>query len=67
MYRINEVQLAEDDLPRYTIEYRGEEGELAEFRVFLSQEGGGTLLFPNQIHMKWQRDPDASVPWRAIR
>ena len=67
VYRINEVQLAEDDLPRYTIEYRGEEGELAEFRVFLSQEGGGTLLFPNQTHMKWQRDPDASVPWRAIR
>ncbi len=67
VYRINEVQLAEDDLPRYTIEYRGEEGELAEFRVFLSQEGGGTLLFPNQLHMKWQRDPDASVPWRAIR
>ena len=64
VYRIRGVRVDDDDLPHYTIDYSGEEGVRAEFHVFLSQENGGTLLFPNQMNMKWQRDPDASVPWR---
>ena len=64
MYRILSVRIDDRELPHYTIEYRGEEGIMSELRVFLTQEDGGTLLFPNQMQMKWQRDPDASVSWR---
>ena len=64
MYRIRGVRIDDRELPHYTIEYRGEEGIMSELRVFLTQEDGGTLLFPNQMQMMWQSDPDASVPWR---
>lgn len=64
VYRIRDVRVADEELPHYTIEYRGEEGVLAEFHVLRTRENGGTLLFPNQMHMKWQRDPGTAVPWR---
>ncbi len=64
VHRIRGVTVEDEDLPLYTIEYGGEEGVMSELRVFLTQEEGGTLLFPNQMLMKWQRDPDASVPWQ---
>ena len=64
VYRISGVTVEDEDLPLYTVEYQGEEGSISELRVFLTQEDGGTLLFPNQMLMKWQRDPDASVPWQ---
>ena len=66
IHRIHEVLIADDDLPRYTIEYRGDEGALFSFNFLLSQEEGGTLFFPSQMHMKWHRDPDASVPWGML-
>ena len=47
-------------------EYRGDEGDLFSFSVYLSQEDGGTLIFPNQMGMKWRRDPDAYVPWGIL-
>lgn len=60
-----QVQAEEGELPSYTIEYRGDESELYSFRVYLSQVDGGTLLFPNQMNMRWHRAPDTSVPWRV--
>ncbi len=66
VHKIHDVQVADDDLPEYTIEYRGDEGALFSFNVYLSQEDGGTLFFPNEMHMRWRRDPDASVPWGAL-
>ncbi len=66
VHKIHEVLITEDDLPRYTLEYRGDEGALFSFRFYLSQEDGGTLLFPHEMHMKWHRDPNASVPWGIL-
>ena len=66
IYKIRDVAIVDDDLPRYTIEYRGDEGDLFSFSVYLSQEDGGTLIFPNQMEMKWRRDPDAYVPWGIL-
>ena len=66
VHKIHEVLIAEDDLPKYEIEYRGDEGALFSFYFYLSQEDGGTLLFPHEMHMKWHRDPDASVPWGIL-
>ena len=66
IHKIRYVEITDDDLPRYTIEYRGDEGDLFSFSVYLSQEEGGTLFFPNQMNMKWRRDPDADVPWGAL-
>ena len=66
IYKIREVVITDDDLPRYTIEYRGDEGDLFSFSVYLSQDEGGTLFFPNQMNMKWRRDPDADVPWGVL-
>ena len=66
IYKIRDVEIADDDLPRYTIEYRGDEGDLFSFSVYLSQEDGGTLIFPNQMNMKWRRDPQADVPWGVL-
>ena len=66
IHKIRDVAITDDDLPRYTIEYRGDEGDLFSFQVYLSQEEGGTLLFPNQMDMKWRRDPDAEVPWGVL-
>ena len=66
LHKIHEVLIAEDDLPKYTIEYRGDEDGLFSFHFYLSQEDGGTLLFPHEMHMKWHRDPDASVPWGIL-
>ena len=63
MHRIQEVQIIEDDLPFYSIEYRGDENEIYSFRFYLTQEEGGTLFFPYQSHMRWRRSPDADVPW----
>ena len=63
VHTIREVRVAEDDLPHYTIEYRGDEGGLFLFRVFLSQEDGGTLFLQNRMNMRWHRDPNALVPW----
>ena len=63
VHRINSVELRQDDLPLYSIEYRGDEDELYSLRFYLSQEDGGTLIFPNQLEMKWHRTPDAPVPW----
>ena len=66
IYKIRDVAIDDDDLPRYTIEYRGDEGGLFSFRIYLSQEEGGILFFPNQRNMKWRRDPDAEVPWDIL-
>ena len=66
LHKIHEVLITQDDLPHYTLEYRGDEGALFSFNFYLSQEDGGTLLFPSQMHMKWHRDPDAFVPWGAL-
>ena len=66
VHKIHDVWVTDDDLPRYTVEYRGDEGKLFSFNFYLSQEDGGTLLFPYQRHMKWRRDPDASVPWGVL-
>jgi len=66
VHKIRDVEIIDDDLPRYTIEYRGDEGDLFLFSVYLSQEEGGTLFFPNQMNMRWHRDPDASVPWGVL-
>ncbi len=66
VHTIREVEITEDDLPRYTIEYRGDEGGLYLFRVYLSQEEGGTLYLANQMNMRWRRDPSASVPWGVL-
>ena len=66
IYKIRDIEITDDDLPRYTIAYRGDEGDLFSFSIYLSQEGGGTLIFPNQMNMKWRRDPDADVPWGVL-
>jgi hypothetical protein len=66
VHEIHDVRIVDDDLPRYTIEYRGDEGALFSFNFYLSQEEGGTILFPYQMHMKWRRDPNASVPWESL-
>lgn len=66
IHKIRDVAVFDDDLPRYTIEYRGDEGDLFSFSVYLSQEDGGTLIFPNQMEMKWRRDPNAYVPWGVL-
>ena len=66
VHKIHDVGIIDDDLPRYTIEYRGDEGALFSFNFYLSQEEGGTVLFPYQMHMKWRRDPNASVPWGVL-
>jgi hypothetical protein len=66
VHKIHDVRVADDDLPEYTIEYRGDEGALFVFRMYLSQEDGGTLFFPNEMDMRWHRDPDAPVPWGAL-
>ena len=66
VHKIHDVWLTDDDLPRYTIEYRGDAGALFSFNFYLSQEEGGTVLFPHQRHMKWRRDPNASVPWGVL-
>ena len=60
------MEVIDDDLPRYTLKYRGDEGDVFSFSVYLSQEAGGTLFFPNQMDMKWRRDPDADVPWAVL-
>ena len=66
VHKIHDVRIADDDLLRYTISYRGDEGALFSFHFYLSQEEGGTLLFPYQMLTKWRRDPKASVPWGAL-
>ena len=66
IHKIRDVSIADDDLPRYTIEYRGDEGALFFFQLYLSQEEGGTIFFPNQMNMKWRRDPGADVPWSVL-
>lgn len=66
VYTIREVEIVEEDLPRYTIEYRGDEGALFAFRVYLSQADGGTLFLANRMNMRWRRTPDASVPWSVL-
>ena len=66
VYKIHDVWIIDDDLPRYTIQYRGDEGTLFSFNFYLSQEEGGTVLFPYQMHMKWRRNPNASVPWGVL-
>jgi len=66
VHTIRDVDIIDDDLPEYTIEYRGDEGDLFSFRVYLSQEEGGTLFLSNQMNMRWRRDPDADVPWGVL-
>ncbi len=66
VYPIQQVMIEEEELPLYTIDYLGEDQEPSNFRFYLSQESGGTILFPNQMYMKWQRDPLAPVPWEVI-
>ncbi len=66
IHKIRDVQVRDDDLPRYAIEYRGDGGALFLFNFYLSQEDGGTILFPHEMHMKWHRDPSASVPWGLL-
>ena len=63
VHRIQEVEISHDDLPMYSIEYRGDEDDIYSFRFYLTQEEGGTILFLNQRNMKWRRNPDADVPW----
>ena len=66
VHPIRQVMIEKEELPLYTIDYVGEGEELSTFRFYLSQENGGTILFPNQLHMKWRRDPLAPVPWEVI-
>lgn len=66
-YPIEEVLVSHDDLPFYSIEYRGDENAIFSFRFYLSPEAGGTIFFPNQREMRWHRDPDRAVPWDALR
>ena len=66
VHPIRQVMIEREDLPLYTIDYVVEGEELATFRFYLSQENGGTILFPNQMYMKWQRDPARPVPWEVI-
>ena len=66
VHKIRDVEVADEDLPEYTIEYRGDEGGLFSFRVQLSQADGGTLFFPNETYLRWRRDSDARVPWGAL-
>ncbi len=66
VHRIQEVQLIHDDLPLYSIEYRGDENDIYSFRFYLTQEDGGRIYFPNQRNMLWRRTPDADVPWAGI-
>jgi hypothetical protein len=66
-FKIEEVLISHDDLPFYSIEYRGDENAIFSFRFYLSQEGGGTIFFPNQREMRWHRTPDREVPWAALR
>ena len=66
VHTIRNVEVIDDDLPQYTIEYRGDEDDLFSFHVYLSQEEGGTLFLSNQMNMKWRRDPDADVPWGVL-
>ena len=66
IHKIHDVTVRQEDLPEYTLDYRGDEGALFSFRVQLSQEDGGTLIFPNETHIRWRRDPDAYVPWGAL-
>jgi hypothetical protein len=66
VHTIREVEITQDDLPEYTIAYRGDEGALFSFRVYFSQEDGGTLYLSNQMNMRWRRDPNAYVPWGAV-
>ena len=66
VHKIHDVWIIDDDLPRYTIQYRGDEGALFSFNFYLSQEEGGTVLFPYQMHLKWRRDPNARVPWGIL-
>ena len=66
VHKIHEVLIADDDLPKYTIEYQGDEGAMFSFNFYLSQEEGGTVLFPHEMHMKWHRDPNAKVPWGIL-
>ena len=63
VHMIQEVQVTHDDLPLYSIEYRGDENDIYSFRFHLTQQDGGTIFFPNQRDMLWQRNPDADVPW----
>ena len=44
VHTIRDIEVVDDDLPEYTIEYRGDEGDLFSFRVYLSQAEGGTLF-----------------------
>ena len=67
VHRIEEVQITLEDLPFYSIEYRGDENEIFSFRFYLTPEAGGTIFFPNQRHMKWHRDPAREVPWDTSR
>ncbi len=66
VHRIDRVVIAEAELPLYTIEYEADEGAVLNFHFFLSQEDGGTILFRNQTHMKWRRDPRGPVPWSGL-
>ncbi len=66
VYTIRDVEVIDDDLPRYTIEYRGDEGALFSFVIYLSQEDGGILYLANQMNMRWRRDPDVYVPWGVL-
>ena len=52
---IERVRLRHDDLPFYSIEYMGDEDELFTFRFYLSQAQGGTIYFPNQRELMWNR------------
>ena len=66
VHPIQQVTIERDELPLYTIDYVGEDGGLSVFRFYFSQESGGTILFPNQMYMRWRRDPRAPVPWRDL-
>ncbi len=66
VHPIQQVMIEEGELPLYTIDYLGEDEEPSSFRFYLSRESGGTILFPNQMYMKWQRDPLAPAPWEVI-
>jgi hypothetical protein len=66
-FKIEGGLINHDDLPFYSIEYRGNENEIFSFRFCFSQEAGGTIFFPNQREMRWHRTPDGEVPWAALR
>lgn len=62
-----QITVANDDDPVHSVVYVDDAAEEYEFRFYVSSEDGGVIRFTNQREMVWHRDPDAPVPWDAVR